>query len=100
MDALDKNEAWDIVEFPGGRKYVGRKWLFKKNLNVERKVGKYQARLVSTSYSQVEGIEFGEIFSLVAKLTSIRFILSIVVSFDLEVEQMDVKITFLHGDLK
>jgi hypothetical protein len=40
------------------------------------------------------------IFSLVAKLTSIRFLLSIVVSFDLEVEQMDVKTTFLHGDIE
>jgi hypothetical protein len=100
MDALDKNEAWDIVEFPAGRKYVGRKWLFKKKFNAEGKVEKYKARLVAKGYSQVEGIDFGEIFSPVAKLTSIRFILSIVASFDLEVEQMDVKTTFLHGDLE
>jgi hypothetical protein len=32
MDALDKNEAWDIVELPSGRKLVARKWLFKKKL--------------------------------------------------------------------
>jgi hypothetical protein len=100
MDALDKNEAWDLVEFPVGRKYVGRKWLFKKKFNAEGKVEKYKARLVEKGYSQVEGIDFGEIFSLVAKLTSIRFILSIVVSFDIEVEHMDVKTTFLHGDLE
>jgi hypothetical protein len=37
MDALDKNEAWDIVELPAGRKYVGRKWLFKKKFNAEGK---------------------------------------------------------------
>jgi hypothetical protein len=49
-------------------------------------VEKYKARLVAKGYSQVEGIDFGEIFSLVAKLTSIRFLLSIVVAFDLEVE--------------
>ena len=42
-------------------------------------------------YSQVEGIDFGEIFSPIAKLTSIRFILSLVVEFDLEEEKMDVK---------
>jgi hypothetical protein len=100
MDALDKNEAWDIVEFPAGRKSVGRKWLFKKKFNAEGKVEKYKARLVAKGYSQVEGIDFGEIFSPVAKLTSIRFILSITVAFDLEVEQMDVKTTFLHGDLE
>jgi hypothetical protein len=100
MDILDKNEAWDIVEFPSGRKSVGRKWLFKNNFNAQGKVEKHKARLVEKGYSQVEGIDFGEIFSLVDKLTSIRFILSIVVYFDLEVEQMDVKTTFLHGDLE
>jgi hypothetical protein len=63
-------------------------------------VEKYKAQLVAKGYSQVEGIEFGEMFTPVAKLTSIIFILSIVSSFDLEVEQMDVKTTFLHGDLE
>jgi hypothetical protein len=100
MDALDKNEAWDIVELPAGRKSVGSKWLFKKKFNAQGKVEKYKARLVAKGYSQVEGIDFGEIFSPVAKLTSIRFLLSIAAAFDLEVEQMDVKTTFLHGDLE
>jgi hypothetical protein len=100
MDALDKNEAWDIVELPTRRKFFGSKWLFKKKFNAKGKVEKYKARLVAKGYSQVEGIDFGEIFSPVAKLTSIRFLLSIVVAFDLEVEQMDVKTTFLHGDLE
>ena len=39
-------------------------------------------------------------FSPVAKMTSIRFLLSIAAAYDLEIEQMDVKITFLHGDLE
>jgi hypothetical protein len=60
MDALDKNEAWDIFEFPAGRKYVGRKWLFKNNFNAEGKVEKYKARLVENVYSQVEGIDLLE----------------------------------------
>jgi hypothetical protein len=100
MDTLDKNEAWDIVEFPSGRKYFGRKWLFKNKFNAQGKVEKYKSQLVAKGYSQVEGIDFGEIFSPVAKLTSIRFILSIALAFDLEVEQMDVKTSFLHGDLE
>ena len=52
------------------------------------------------NYSQVEGIDFGEIFSHVVKLTSIRFILSVVVSFDFEVEKLNVKTTFIHMDLE
>jgi hypothetical protein len=71
MDALDRNESWDLVELPAGIKYFGSKWLFKKNFNAEGKVEKYKARLVEKGYSQVEGIEFGEIFSHVAKLTSV-----------------------------
>jgi hypothetical protein len=81
MAALDKNEAWDLVELLVGRNPTGNKWMFKKNFNVEGKVEKYKAWLVEKGYSQVS-----EICSPVAKLTSIRFILSVVVAFDFEVE--------------
>jgi hypothetical protein len=100
MASFDKNEAWDLVELPTGKNPIGSKWVFKKKLNAEGKVEKYKVRLVAKGYSQVEGIDFGEIFSPVAKLTSIRFMLSIDVAFDFEVEQMDVNTAFLHGDLE
>jgi hypothetical protein len=100
MASLDKNEAWDLVEFPTRRKPIGNKWVFKKKLNVEGKVGKYNAQLVAKGYSQVEGIDFGEIFSPVSKLISIRFFLSVDAAFDFEVEKMDLKTTILHGDLE
>jgi hypothetical protein len=100
MATLDKNEAWDLLELPTGRNPIGSKWVFKKKLNAEGKVEKHKARLVAKGYSQVEGIDFGEIFSPVVKLTSIRFLLSVAAAFDFEVEQMDVKTTFLHGDLE
>ena len=57
------------MEFLTGRNPIGSKWVFKKKLNVEGKVEKYKAWLVAKGYSQVEGIDFGEIFSPVAKLT-------------------------------
>eukprot|EP00253_Pinus_taeda_P024292 PITA_24292 len=100
MASLHKNEAWDLVELRVGRKPIGRKWVFKKKTNVEGKVEKYKARLVAKGYSQVPGIDFGDIFSPVAKVTSIGLLLSVVAAFDFEVEQMDVKTTFLHGDLE
>eukprot|EP00253_Pinus_taeda_P030767 PITA_30767 len=68
--------------------------------NAEGKVEKYKARLVAKGYSQVPGIDFGHIFSLVSKVTSIRILLSIAAAFDFEVEQMYVNTTFLHGDLE
>jgi hypothetical protein len=100
MAALDKNEAWDLVELSNGRNPIGSKWVFKKKLNVEGKVEKYKARLVAKGYSQVEGIDFGEIFSHVAKLTSIIFLLSVVAAIYFEIEQMVVKTSFLPGDLE
>ena len=100
MASLHKNEAWDLVEFPAGRKPIGRKWVFKKKMNVEGKVEKYKARLVEKGYSQVPRIDFGDIFSPVAKVTSIRLLLSVATAFDFEIEQMDVKTSFLHGDLE
>jgi hypothetical protein len=66
MAALDKNEAWDLVELSNGRNTIGRKWVFKKKLNARGKVEKYKTQLVAKGYSQVEGIDFSEIFSLVA----------------------------------
>jgi hypothetical protein len=74
--------------------------VFKNKLNVEGKVEKNKAQLVAKGYSQVEGIEYGEICSLVAKLNSIVFLLSVAIAFDFEVKQMDVKTTFLHGYLE
>eukprot|EP00253_Pinus_taeda_P004701 PITA_04701 len=67
MASLHKNEAWDLVDLPDGRKPIGNKWVFKKKTNGEGKVEKYKARLAEKGYSQVSGIDFGDIFSPVAK---------------------------------
>eukprot|EP00253_Pinus_taeda_P012255 PITA_12255 len=67
MASLHKTEAWDLVEFPAGRKPIGSKWVFKKKKNEEGKLEKYKAHLVAKGYSQVPGIDFGDIFSPVAK---------------------------------
>ena len=60
---------------------------------------RFKARLVVKGYSQRKGIDYAEIFSPVVKLNSIRIMLSVVASENLHLEQMDVKIAFLHGDL-
>ena len=61
---------------------------------------RYKARLVVKVFEQKKGIDFDEIFSPVFKMTSILTISSIGASLDLEVEQLDVKTAFLHGDLE
>ena len=61
---------------------------------------RFKARLVAKGFTQVEGIDYSEIFSPVVKHCSIRIILGLVNQYDLELEQLDVKIAFLHGNLK
>ena len=59
----------------------------------------YKARLVVKGFSKKKGIEFDEIFSSVVKMLSIRVVLGLAASLDLEIEHMDVNTAFLHGDL-
>ena len=61
---------------------------------------KYKARLVVKGFGQRKGIDFDEIFSPVVKISSIRTVLGLAASLNLEIEKMDVKTAFLHGDLE
>ena len=76
------------------------KWVFKIKHEEHNSKPRFKARLVVKGFSQRKGIDFDEIFSPVVKLTSIRTVLGLASSFNLEVEQMDVKTAFLHGDLE
>jgi hypothetical protein len=69
-------------------------------MNAISQVEKFKDRLVAKGYSQVEGVDFGEIFHPVAKLTSIRLQMYLAATFDIEIEKMDVKTTLLHGNLE
>ena len=74
--------------------------MFKKKLNAIGQVEKYKYRLVAKGYSQVEGVDFGDIFFLGAKLNSIRVLMSLAATFYLNIEKINVKTTFFHGDFE
>ena len=93
------NETWDLVPLPKGRKLVRCIWVYKTKFGPDGKVDRHKARIVTKGFSQVEGIDYTETFFPVAKMNSIRLVLSLVASFKWEVHQMDVKSPFLHGDL-
>eukprot|EP00253_Pinus_taeda_P012236 PITA_12236 len=93
--SLLANDTWDLVPLPKGRKIVGCKWVYRTKYGPDGKVDKHKARLVAKGFSQVEGIDYTETFSPIAKMISVRLVLSLAASFKWEVHQMDVK----HGDL-
>ena len=101
MESLHRNKTWVLVKPPKDKKIVGCKWVFKRKESSPGDEGvKYKARLVAKGYSQVPGVDFNEVFSPVVKHCSIRVLLALVAMFDLELEQLDVKTAFLHGDLE
>ncbi|GKV34500.1 hypothetical protein SLEP1_g42871 [Rubroshorea leprosula] len=98
MNSLHKNNTYELVELPKGRKTLKNKWVFKLKKDGD-KIVRYKARLVVKGFSQKKGIDFDEIFSPVVKMSSIRVVLGLAASMNLELEQLDVKTAFFHGDL-
>jgi hypothetical protein len=76
---------------------IGTKWVFKNKLGEEGEVVRNKAHLVAQGYSQVEDLDFGETFALVARLEAIRILLGFAMSKGFKLYHMDVKSAFLNG---
>ena len=100
MDSLHKNSTWELVHLPTGKRILPCKWIYKLKVIGSFSKPRYKARLVAKGFRQQEGVDFEEIFSPVVKMTTLRCILALASQFDMELIQMDVKTTFLHGDLQ
>ena len=96
MQALEKNETGDMVELPKGKKIVGCKWIFTIKYKADETIERYKARLEAKGFTQTYSIDYQEIFAPVAKMNTIRIILSLATNLDWSLQQFDVKNVFLH----
>ena len=76
IEAIKKNNTWDLVDFPKEKNLIGVKWVYKTKLNEKGEINRFKDRLVAKGFSQQVGIDFGEIFSLVARLDTVRAVLA------------------------
>lgn len=99
MDALRRNNTWDIVTRPKDRAVVGSRWVFKVKHRADGSVDRYKARLVAKGFSQIPGTDFEETYAPVARFDSLRLLLALAAHNNWNVHQMDVKSAFLYGKL-
>jgi hypothetical protein len=92
--------VWELVQRPSNANIIGTKWIFRNKMDEDGKVIRNKARLVAQGYAQIEGIDFEETFAPVARLESIRILLSMACVLNMKLFQMDVKTAFLNGYLK
>nr|GEV32278.1 zinc finger, CCHC-type [Tanacetum cinerariifolium] len=76
------------------------KWIFKRMMKVDGTIDKFKARLLIQGFRQKEGIDYFDNYAPVARITTIRLLLALETIHNLVIHQMDVKTTFLIGDLK
>ena len=76
MTALHSNDTLDLVVLPSGKSIVDCRWVYTVKVSPNGQVDRLKARLVAKGYAQVYGSDYGDTFSLVAKIASVRLLFS------------------------
>ncbi|GKE04246.1 zinc finger, CCHC-type containing protein [Tanacetum coccineum] len=100
IGSIMENNTWVLSDLPPGCKPLGCKWIFKRKMKVDGTIDKFKARLVIQGFRQKEGIDYFDTYASVARITTIRLLLALAAIHNLVIHQMDVKTTFLNGDLE
>ena len=84
MKSMNANKVWDLEIIPKGAKTIGCKWVYKTKHDSKGNIERFKVRLVVKGFTQREGIDYNETFSLVSCKDSFRIIMALVAHYDLE----------------
>jgi hypothetical protein len=100
LDSLDRDRTWDVVDKIEGEKEVGSKWVFKVKRLADRSIDKFKARLIAQGFTQRPGFDFDETYATIVRCDFLRLLLAITAVQGWRPQQLDIKSTFLEGDLE
>ncbi|GJW99296.1 zinc finger, CCHC-type containing protein [Tanacetum coccineum] len=100
MDSIMGNNTWVLTDLPPGCRPLGCKWIFKRKLKVDGTIEKFKARLVTHGFKQKSGIDYFNTYAPVARISTIRLLIAMASIHSLIIHQMDMKTTFLNGELE
>jgi len=86
ISTLESNQTWETILLPINKTVLGCNWVLKIKYNVDETIERYKARLEAKGYTQTEGIDYLETFSLVTKMTIIRLLLSLASIYNRELK--------------
>ena len=97
LNNFTRNQVWELVERPKNHNVIRTKWVYRNKQDQNEIIVRNKAILVAQGYTQVEGLDFGETYALVARLEVIRILLAYACAYNIKLYQMDVKSAFLNG---
>ncbi|PNY05485.1 retrovirus-related Pol polyprotein from transposon TNT 1-94 [Trifolium pratense] len=100
LQALEATGTWILVDLPHHVKPIGCRWVYKVKHHADGTVERYKARLVAKGFNQIEGLDYFDTFSPVAKLTTVRMVIALATVHNWFLHQLGVTNAFLHGDLQ
>jgi len=92
--SLEENDTWKSMPLPHSKIPIKSKWVFALKYNGDGQVDRYKARLVIKGCAQKPGIDYHETYAPVARLSTVRVLLSLINKLNLHAHQLDVKNAF------
>ncbi|KAK1423780.1 hypothetical protein QVD17_19088 [Tagetes erecta] len=100
IQALEQNKTWTLETLPEGKRAIDSKWMYKIKYKPNGEIERFKARFFTRGFAQTEGVDFHDTFAPLAKLVTVRTLITVATKKNWIIQQFDVNNAFLHGDLE